>query len=123
MNQQQIKYLKERIEDIYIGKCSDITEKYSVKETSLQKKDKLAQIRNGKAKLRSDNEIGSYICFDSFIYEGEEKLKAAAQKAKEKVNSEVAKLEDVKTRLIDELMLGDAEEAVAKLAKFENYKV
>lgn len=122
MNQQQVKYLKERIEVIYNAKCADIKAKFASTATSLTKEEQLAQIKSGKAKLKSPLDNYTYLR-EAFTYEGESKTKELQTKAAKKIAEEIANLAVIKRQLVDELLLGDSSEALNKLKQFESVKI
>lgn len=113
MNQQQTKYAREKISRIAADKRDAIYRKYKPGEMT---PDEITQaLKNGEFKVRDTpkngwNNLQSYILFDAYVVDEEnDKLMKAALKD----------LELTKSRMMDELILGDVQEALQILRDFE----
>lgn len=123
MNQQQKNYAMNRVDSILEKKTSKISrEKFKTKAKELNNLQMIELIRSGKVKLKSKDKIikmrswdtdsikhvfdfSKYITKEIFDHEGYNK----------KINPYVKEAQKIK----DQLMLGDAEEAIRLINKFE----
>ena len=116
MNNVQTTYVKKRIEEIYQENRAKIKAKYVWVKPVLTVNEKLALIAAGKFKFREGVENNRSIYNNSLdnglIFEETQNpnLKAEAEA--------YAALNVERTRLLDELVLGDVEEALALLNNF-----
>ena len=113
MKQTQINYVVKRIEDIVKTKREAIRKKY--KHVLDFSDNKVAMIKNHsvpcKIPVYFDRDTRYVDCFD---YSG-----TAFYAEQKKMNDCLDALEAYRTRLIDQLILGDSEEAIQQLKKFE----
>ena len=115
MNQAQVKYARTRIDDIAAKKRLEIQDKFTVQKPIMSFEDKIEAIKAGQfAKGKYDGL--DYIVFDALKDEGKERRELDKKKELDAVGA-------FKTKLLDELMLGDSEEALKAIQDFENFKV
>ena len=120
MNQQQTKYLRERIAVITKQKISKIDETMKLPKPCMSLEEKFKAIKSGAATLKTYSELDDYSRWHhAYIYKDDIKFASAYEKAKKLKDAAVAKVHKDAQILVDELMLGDAEQALAKLQKFE----
>ncbi len=110
MNSTQVTYIKKRIEEIYAENKQKIKSKYVWIKPILTVAQKIELIRKGEFTAKADNHFNS---LDStLVFEQTEnpnlKLEAAAYEA--------LRLE--RTRLLDNLVLGEVQEALTLLENF-----
>jgi uncharacterized protein YaaR (DUF327 family) len=118
MNNEQMKYIKQRASEIKSQKLNEIKEKFTDKGVSLTLEQKLQALKDGKFTVTTPptENIKYGILWYSFIsFNGEKSGKTDTEglnKAKAEINQKF-------TKLMDELMLGDSEEALRLLKAFE----
>lgn len=116
MNKQEKQYATGRIDSIAAEKCHAIKEKYTTDGVSLTGVQRLSAFGAGKYKIRSDvREINTYtdLCkVVEFTDESEDKMDSS------RIEAEQAKVRVEATRIKDQLMLGDANEALKLIEKF-----
>lgn len=115
MNQAQVKYARNRIDEISSQKLKEVQEKYSYKGVSLSFEEKIEEIKAGRF-TKGKYEDLSYIVFDA-----QKDLDKDRREAAKSIETEAIK--KFKTQLLDGLMLGDSEEALKAIKDFENFKV
>lgn len=112
MNSSQIKYARERIDQIARQKSQAIREKYAAAQlTTYQKLELLREGRFIVTVPEPDKHINSF--FDHVQFEGEIKRNREAEQAEQE------ELRRIVVRIKDELILGDNEEAMRLLKEFE----
>lgn len=114
LNQGQVKYVRQRIEDIYSEKKAAIKSKYIWVKVEKTLEEKIALIKSGNFTLRSDYAPYAKHSIDiRIIFEAEENpnLKDEAEAYK--------KLNEKRKSLLDNLILGNAEEFLEALNSFE----
>lgn len=114
MNQSQVRYFMERVNNLYREKDKKLKEKFTIPGKELSKRERANLIKSGKVKLKSDvKEIKGYDTveelFDFSKYEWDEKLNS-------KYHEELSRYMDRVNQAKDSIMLGDEEEAL-KLIK------
>lgn len=117
MNQTQLKYARNRAEDIFITKRKEIEKRNTTDAVNLTDAEKLQAIRDGEFKVDSSYKKGHYLSWHNGIIFTQEKRKIRNQ---EKINKETEILEQKYRNLTDELVLGDNEAALELLKAFEN---
>lgn len=124
MNQQQKNYIKKRITEIREHKLSTLRNDLTIKAVSLSNRERIDLIRLGKVKMRPSTELNRCneyslnsltTVFDFSKYE----TKASFNQAK--FNERAAKLRAEANRIVDQIMLGDAEEALRLVKEFEDF--
>lgn len=118
MNQQQRKYAKERVSGLTQQKINEIKQRFVTKGSSLTDTDRLKEFKKGNFKVSADvkyidhyTRVTNLITFtndvpDEFDKEGYDKA-----------------VETIRTRsnvVLDEIMLGDAEEAYRLIQSFKD---
>ena len=127
MNIQEKRYVLKRIEEIEQTLMRSVMKKYPSKASKrLHEREKLEIIASGKVisytpkQMRRNsgdyNFPGLSKIFDFSEYEWD-------AKSNEKYNIVMSLLNDEKTRISDEIMLGDAEEAMKALKEFAEFKI
>jgi len=122
MNQQKLKYCMKRAEDIYYDNREKLKDKYRIPEVKLSTYEKSELIRSGKVNLKSRKELGKLsdgwgyhqelsVIFDFSKHENPAGMKPEYEKAKEKLKIQYQ-------TLLDELVLGDEDEAKKLLEAF-----
>jgi len=110
----QVKYAQGRVSSIYNDKLSALSDKYS----GNQKQDIQEQLN----KLRR----GDYTIVEGDFYRWYEAVrfnKPEPLMSKEEYNKARADLKNVRDTLMDQLVLGDAEEAIKGLEKLQAYVI
>lgn len=117
MKQTQIKYAIERIEAIVKTKREAIRIKYK-HVLDFSDNDKVAMIKNHSVPSKTPVHFDRYTRYmDCFDFSG-----TAFYAEKTKMNACLDALEAYRTRLIDQIILGDSEEAIQQLKDFEGMK-
>lgn len=112
MNATQLKYAKERAQQLYNTKSRQINEKYTV--TPLTTEEALAALEAGEFTLK---EPSGYYKNSWYNYVSFNKAPTPDKKAQDKEQNE---LKEQYTRLLDELVLGDNQQALELLKAFES---
>ena len=113
MKQTQLKYVIERIEAIVKTKREAIRKKYK-HVLDFSDNDKVEMIKNHSVPCMIPVYFDRYTRYmDCFDYSG-----TAFYAEQKKMNACLDALEDYRTRLIDQIILGDAEEALSQLQTF-----
>lgn len=117
MNQQQKKYAQSRVSAIYERRQHDLRKLHTTPAVRLTSTERATAIRAGKAKLLPEvKRISNYDdVIDVFVFDGEraEKIDNA------KLEKALAELKTEFNNVMDELMLGDAEEAIKLIKAFD----
>jgi len=116
MNKQEKQYATGRIDSIASEKCAAIKDKHVVKGVSLSPQQRLKAFRDGKFKIKSGViAIHGYtdLCNVIDFTDEREDVKDDA-----KIAAECAKVLSESVRIKDQLMLGDATEALKMIEKF-----
>jgi hypothetical protein len=119
MNHTQRKYAMERVESIAKYKIAAIKDKHTTKGVCLSSQERVALVRKGKVKLRPDNCINYKSCgyfsdhFDFSRYESSNSFNQAA------FDKEIKPISLKAQEIKDQLMLGDAEQALKQIQDFE----
>jgi hypothetical protein len=143
-NLTQRRYLRDRVEEIFVSKSGEISQQVNeelplVDAGGISGKEVLALIKRGKIKLLSDQpnnynmqyvqlaqlfDLSDYIPeWNSRQYDARVENQKIQRKREELRNKLSAKLESEKNRVIDEVMLGDCEEAHRLLKAFASFDV
>lgn len=116
MNQSQIKYAKTKIENLYWEKQSKIEEKYKVPSlSSAEIHERLIEGRFSIKEFQPKRYYGGYLS-EYIVIEGQEQ----SEELKKQRTDALEALKESKSRMMDELILGDAQEALEILRRFEN---
>lgn len=114
MNQAQLKYARQRAEEIRAIKFAEINKKYTTPATILSEDQRIEALKKGEFTIVDKPSTyanwTSRIKFNAEVKGGLD-LKAASE--------EQQKVHKAFTKLMDELMLGDNEQALKLLAAFE----
>lgn len=120
MNQTQIKYVRERLKTLYDMKRRKIDSDYAYnKLPSMTLEQKIDDIQKGKFMLRPGVEMSSVAPIETCIKFREEDERATFyEEGKQKKERLLAEY----NRILDELILGDAQKAVDALKDFTNFE-
>lgn len=111
MTQAQVKYARQRAEAIYAAKRQAIEQAYTTEAVNLTTEEKIAAIKTDRIEVASS---GSYWAYNiKFLDETPRVVHM------EQAKPELTKLKQDFDKLMDELVLGDNEEALALLKQFE----
>ena len=114
MNQAQLKYARQRAEKIYVQKRQEIENAYTDEAVTLSTLEKVEAIKAGRIEVSDTGRSGHYWAYDiKFL---DERPRVLHQ---EHAQPELDTLKKNYAKLMDELMLGDNEEALALLKAFE----
>lgn len=114
MNQQQIRYVKSRAEEMYKGKQRQLNDKFRVKAVTLTHEQMHKALKSGDFKIKPYN-TGAYYVRD-FISFPQETPEAFDREGFEKA---LTSLQKSFNTLMDEIMIGDNEKAIKLLKEFE----
>lgn len=114
MNQTQVKYVKQRIDDIYNTKRAAIKSKYIWVKKERTLEEKVALIQSGEFTIQSESAPYAKYAMDIRINFGDESNPNLKQEAEA-----YEKLRSARTKLLDELILGDSEAMLSALINFE----
>lgn len=118
MNQTQVKYARARLQNIKANKIREARDTFNTPAKILSLDEKIKLIRSGKAEKRPDAYRSRSL--DSAFDWGElQQSEITTEKTKEVV----AKLEEEFTKVEDQLVLGDCEEALQQLIALENMEI
>ncbi|MNY38082.1 hypothetical protein D3C86_1726810 [compost metagenome] len=113
MNQTQIKYVRGRIEEIYAENQKKLATKYAGPRLSMSLQEKIEAIKESKF------DIGQAKTLDSLLFHALKDEDAAARnEAHKKAQAELVL---AKRALLDELLLGEAEQALEALSNFSKF--
>lgn len=112
MNQSQLKYARNRAEELLKAKESAITKKYTTEAISLSNDEKIEAILTGSFEVNKG---------DGWWYNRINFSETPRKIDTDKRNLEVNKLRAHFTKIMDELVLGDNIEALKMLQEFEAY--
>lgn len=115
MNQQQIKYARERIGEIYTKLKKKIAEDHTIEAVTLTLEEKIQAIKDGEFSVPITDHKPYYNNLNNLKFN-----KEAPRLMAEGFDKAIASLEVKRTKLLDDLMLGDAEDALNALSEFEN---
>lgn len=116
MNQKQREYAIERVRALRGKRILALKEKYITPAKRLSRQEKFELVRSGKVKVRNENEdFAPHYWVDLFDFSKFEAEAKAHPKFDEFVDAEKARAQKV----IDEIMLGDAEEALNLIRVYE----
>lgn len=124
MNASQIKYAKNRAEAILSIKMRDIQDKFHAKTVLLSNEQKVQALRDGKFTILEEAPL-KYSASGGYAYRSEKNWYNMVQFTDETsfdsegLQTAQKELKEKFTKLMDELMLGDNEEALKLLADFE----
>lgn len=124
MNQTQVKYARQRAQEIYNAKKAEIEKEYNQQPKQMSVADKLEALRNGKFEIVEPAILNSYDPW-TFNATGIERyirytvVKDQPKPDLKKMNERLAELKTAYLSLTDELMLGDNQEALKLLKAFE----
>lgn len=119
MNQTQIKYARERANAIYTRKQNDLRKLYTTEAKLLSTDEKLKALKAGAFTIvpqKDRNDSGFRRSWDNFVLFTDEIKGGLNTDAFEKAK---AKLDADFTRINDELVLGDNEQALKLLEAFD----
>lgn len=116
MNKQQKDYAIGRINSITAEKIAAIKAKYTKPGIKLSPEERLVALKQGKFKVRTSVSAiySSTDVEDAVLFTGERET----QRDDVKIDAESAKVHAEATRIKDQLMLGDSEQALAMIEKF-----
>lgn len=121
MNREQVKYMRERIAVIVKNKILAIEQATKLPKSCLTIEEKFKQIKDGTSTLKPMTNFNCYTkLHEAYTYKDDAKLSASYDSAKKSKEKEIAKIHNEEKILIDEIMLGDAEQALIKLREFES---
>lgn len=115
MNQTQLKYAKERVLKIYNSKAKEITVKFTTPAVTLTTDQKMSALKKGDFTVKSQA-LGQSNLWYNLIDFGETYAKvdtAGRDAALKELNNKFE-------QLMDELVLGDNETALAMIKEFES---
>lgn len=123
MNQSQVKYARQRAQEIYNTKKTSIEKEYNKQPKQMSVADKLAALKAGNFEITE----GVAQLYDPYTYmpSGVERfIRYTTDKDQPKpdlkeMNDRLTKLKTAYLALTDELMLGDNQEALKLLKAFE----
>ena len=119
MNKDQRKYALVRIADITRRKVQEAEERLTTPAVSLDAKEMLRLIRDGKVKMCEFIDPGRYYLRDRlrdvFDFSAHESKKSVDPALDEKI----ARIRQQAAQIEDEIMLGDATEALDKISQFD----
>ena len=111
MNQSKIKYLKSRVDDVYSQKYNKISKQYIKKPLSV--KEKAEALKAGEFSIKEEiNTRNGYYIDDFIIFHN------AVEPDFNERDAKLAELLRKKTELLDEIVLGDEENALQLLRGF-----
>ena len=115
MNQQQRKYARERVEQIFKSASDDLRKKHTTQAVRLTEKQKIAALKKGEFKVLNTarNRCGYLSEFVSFDAEKEKTVSI-------ELNPALKKLENKKNAVLDKIMLAESEEALKAIEKFQS---
>lgn len=114
MNKQEKDYAISRVNEILKEKITAVEEKYTTKCVHLDDEQRLEALRQGRFEIRAYDK-DSYHGWPKFVtFHGER----PAVVDKESISKEVSELKKKATKIKDELILGDCEEAIKLLNDF-----
>lgn len=126
MNQQQRNYVIKRVREILITKEKELRKSLTKNAIRITKRARLTLLQNDKVKIKSDSALSKLNDWDldyvSCVFdfsEFEQPKKFDDEKYKKK--SLVIKKEA--NRIIDQLMVGDAKEALVLIKSFEDFEI
>ena len=116
MNQQQRKYSVSRVEEIFLLKSEELREKHTKEGKTLSGEEKVKALKSGKFKIKPDiKNLDSYSYITRvFDFTGEKK--SVFNQAL--FDKEVKTLRKEKSKILDEIMLGDEENALRLIKEF-----
>ena len=122
MNQTQRKYALERITSLEAKKLQEVMEKHRTPAVTLTSKQRYIAFRKGEYKINPDAEhkISGYTdVTDLIIFDAERPERIDT----DSVEKQKAILREKSSRIRDQIMLGDAEEAMRLINQFIEFKV
>lgn len=118
MNQQQRKYALARVAEIKNYKIKKLQEDCETKAVYLSEKERFQAFQKGQFRIKKDiSKISNYTDVVSVIAFDAEKERSFDD---QKFKRESIKIEKEANKVSDEIMLGDAQEAMRLLEKFES---
>jgi hypothetical protein len=114
LNATQIKYARERAERIFNDRRKVITEKHTTVAVTLSLAARMEALRCHRFEVKTPNRNSYYL--NDFVKFDDEIEQSTNQKA---IDKDVKKLTATYDALIDQLVLGDAEDALRMLKDFE----
>lgn len=116
MNQAQVKYARQRAEAIYGDKRKDLEAKHRIGGVQLDIRQRLKAVADGEITIAEPhNHQGPHQWYYQISFNAEKQ----ASFDNDKYNTEAAELKKNFNALMDELMLGDNQEALKLLKAFE----
>jgi len=125
MNQTQKMYIRKRIEGILQSKATELRKKLTVPTKTLSPREKVEMIYTGKIKLRPRKDVplnSSSSLYINYLYDFS-KYETRGGMNQEEYNKKFKLLTNKANTIIDNVMLGDAEEALKLISDFENTPV
>jgi len=118
MNSTQLKYAKGRANDIYRERNDAITKKYKAKCKTISEKDKLKALLKGEVSIKPYKEGAYYqnAWYNYVVFHDEVEFDFASCKKEEEA------LKNEYQKILDQLVLGDSEEALRLLEQFRSGK-
>jgi hypothetical protein len=115
MNQSQMKYARQRAEEIKTKKLQDISTKYTTPAVTLTTEQRIKALKAGEYTIDNKQINSGYYWYNAIKFNGDTPRTIDTEKAAK----EHAKVKETFTKLMDELILGDNEEALRLLVAFE----
>jgi hypothetical protein len=113
MTQAQVKYARQRAEQIYGTKRQAIERAHTTEAVTLTTEEKIAAIKADRIEVNNSSQSSYWAYNIKFIDERPKTVRL------DQAQPEITKLKQDFDKLMDELMLGDNEEALALLKAFE----
>ena len=123
MNQTQVKYARQRAQEIYNTKKAEIEKEYNRQPKQMTVLEKVAALREGRFEIVEPTampyDLYTYRSVGVDMYIRYTAVKDQPKPDLKEMNERLAKLKSAYLSLTDELMLGDNQEALKLLKAFE----
>jgi len=116
MNQQQLKYAKQRVDDLYSAKKTALRNKFTIPGVCLTEDEKLEALRKGEYEVTPAIQGYGDRSWHYRIHFPQERPTVVDKVA---VDAAEKELKATYRKLMDELMLGDNEQALQLIKEFE----
>lgn len=117
MNRDQIKYVTERAQSMYNSKRQSLIKQFTTPAVTLTDFEKLEALRDGSFSIKEN--AGRFYYLNDVIEFPQERLQVIDSEGLDKASTQLSK---VYNKLMDELMLGDSEQALQMLKEFEKFE-
>lgn len=120
MNQKQKDYARDRINQTFVARKEQIKRKYTRQAIVLDVKDKIDLVCSGKVRLKTKDVIKTLkqYCNPADWYDFS-KHESEKQVDSKKIEEKLTSLRALRTKAVDSIMLGDAQEALQIIQEFE----